>query len=150
MIEGTSKWKVGERKKDDEQSLLNCWALFLQCIQLSELIRLSHINPDCWKDWAKRGISVVACIAKFGTCRLPTMVLCYRLKLFPDDNLHSFYYFYGMCKLSLQLKRYVEEKFFFNERNHLWWLTKTYKIRHVLCIFGIYYLSEASRNTVFV
>jgi len=24
--------------------------LFLQCIQLSELIRLSHINPDCWKD----------------------------------------------------------------------------------------------------
>ena len=136
---GNFKMKGGGRKEKwwtKPVKLLS--SLFLQCIQLSELMRLSHINPDCWKDWAKWGISGVACIAEFGTCRLPMMAWCYHLKLFPDLIAAGFYFFCGMCKLSLQLKRYIEEKFFFNTRKHLWQLTKTYKIQQVLSIFGIY------------
>lgn len=54
------------------------------------------------------------------------------------DSCQSFYYFCGMCKLSLRLKRYVAEKFCFNKRKILWQLTNTYIIQHILCIGGIY------------
>lgn len=73
--------KCRGRKEYDKQSFSNCWTFFffLQCIQLSELIRLSHITPGCWKDLAEKGIPVVACGAEFGNCRERMVVWCYHL-----------------------------------------------------------------------
>lgn len=135
--------KDGERKeKWWTKPLKLLRSFFLQCMHLSKLMKLSHINPDCWKVWAKRRISAVACIAEFGTCRLPMMA---RFEAVSYLIAARVFIIFAVC-VSLQLKRYVAEKFCFNKRKILWQLTNTYKIQHVLCIGGIYLLVRSFQN----